>query len=1364
MAYLTDKDFKKIPVKKTKYLTDADFGIKQPKKPKKKSLWEQYKAFNLEQGGRVLAAGDKIGKAIGDYVTDVPLGTKIKDIGETPGAIQKGLISGGIKGFQNIGDFINEKAVLPTLAAASPKYTYSDLLKKYGKAVSTREQTSQTPQAKYIRDVAKQQSKDTGISKFGYQLGEMVAPTVLAAGVSAGTTALTGNPLAGAVAGRTVFGTSAFQSYKQQAVQEGKSEVEANLYALPMAVAETYLEKLGYNPFKAAKSQIIKSAGGEFIEEAAMPWIDAAVRKIGFGENKKVSDIAKQSLIDGAMGALLGGIMDISTSTIGRTGRAIQQVANKQRNGVQVTTAEIQQAVQEIERVQPGFTERTLSNFTNNVEQAQTQVETPITSPTTTETPQTGINIPKQTNVREAVLNSANIEQQQTTPIIQEIITNEQQLNDIKKQQLDIIKKENPAPNDNLVWVRSESDIKTPQETFNLQEFEQIYPDFDETQAQQVLETGKITVYSSQPIKNGVFVSPSKMMAQDYAGGKQIYEKTIDASDVAWLNTEEGQYAKVQPTPIKPTTKTPKAEAKVEEQKKVAKLLNEVPEVKVDKSIPKELDKVAQQIINKGHFVDKLAKETGNKELTFKYDKTLSADAEGQYVVGQFQTDNNGKKIGKSVVKIWEPIEKANMVEPFSDYLLHKHNIDRATQEKPVFGEEVTADMSRQAVKDYEAKYPQFKEWSNDINKFNKNQLRNMTEAGLTSVKAEKLLNDMYGNYVRIQREQTGTSPITVNNGRIAIKSPIQKAKGGTSDILPLKETMAQQAIMIKRAIRRNDLGLELLKELGGRKQGEAVDLNKIVDKTDDGYTMTVFENGEPTIIDINEGLYDSLKPRDRYDWEDNLLARGVQKAARIQRSVLTVDNPFFIATNFFKDIQDAPFNSKHPLKFVPNYLRAVKEIKSNGKLWQLYQANGGNQNTYFDYDMKLTKEPKGAMKWVEKIRSVNEAVEQAPRLAEFISTIQDGKSITEAMYNAAEITTNFNRGGDITKALNRNGANFLNASIQGFEKQFRNIKGANGVKGYVSLLAKATVLGIAPAILNALLLGDDDDYKDLPADTKDRFYLFKTGDNKFVKIPKGRVISIFGMVARRTLEKGQGNKEAYDGQWRTFINQLAPNNPLEDNVLAPIIQAKTNRAWYGGEIVPQRLQKFSPKNQYDETTDSFSKFISKTLSDVGINVSAKKVNYVVDQYSGGIGDILLPLGTPRAETNPLSAKFTVNSIITNKNSAQFYDTKERLTQKVNDGDASVRQQLGLKYLNSIQSQLNNLYKEKREIELSDKADKIKRKEVQDIQNQINGIMRKSLTEYNNAKKDGSYMRVGDMYFQKKLNTKTGEWEWKKDT
>jgi hypothetical protein len=96
-----------------------------------------------------------------------------------------------------------------------------------------------------------------------------------------------------------------------------------------------------------------------------------------------------------------------------------------------------------------------------------------------------------------------------------------EEVDNIKNKQLEIINKTNPAPNDYNTWVRKVEDIKTANEAFNVAKEEgAMYPDFTEEQMQDALDSGEVTVYSSMPIKDGVFVSPSKMNAQEYAGGK----------------------------------------------------------------------------------------------------------------------------------------------------------------------------------------------------------------------------------------------------------------------------------------------------------------------------------------------------------------------------------------------------------------------------------------------------------------------------------------------------------------------------------------------------------------------------------------------------------------------------------------------------------------------------------------------------------------------------------------------------------------------------------------------------------------------------------------------------------------------------
>ena len=51
-------------------------------------------------------------------------------------------------------------------------------------------------------------------------------------------------------------------------------------------------------------------------------------------------------------------------------------------------------------------------------------------------------------------------------------------------------------------------------------------------------------VYSSHPIKNGTFVTPSKMEAMSYASSDKVYSKVVSLYDVAWIDPTQGQYAK----------------------------------------------------------------------------------------------------------------------------------------------------------------------------------------------------------------------------------------------------------------------------------------------------------------------------------------------------------------------------------------------------------------------------------------------------------------------------------------------------------------------------------------------------------------------------------------------------------------------------------------------------------------------------------------------------------------------------------------------------------------------------------------------------------------------------------------------------
>lgn len=117
-----------------------------------------------------------------------------------------------------------------------------------------------------------------------------------------------------------------------------------------------------------------------------------------------------------------------------------------------------------------------------------------------------------------------------------------------KVEQYKIIQEHNPMNDDYHVGIRKPSDIKSWDEVVNSDDSDSFaWGDFTKADAEKALKEGKITVYSSYPIKQGVFVSTSKIQSEQYAGGEgnKVYSKTIPLKDVAWINGDEGQFAKI---------------------------------------------------------------------------------------------------------------------------------------------------------------------------------------------------------------------------------------------------------------------------------------------------------------------------------------------------------------------------------------------------------------------------------------------------------------------------------------------------------------------------------------------------------------------------------------------------------------------------------------------------------------------------------------------------------------------------------------------------------------------------------------------------------------------------------------------------
>ncbi len=844
-------------------------------------------------------------------------------------------------------------------------------------------------------------------------------------------------------------------------------------------------------------------------------------------------------------------------------------------------------------------------------------------------------------------------------------------------------------------------------------------------------------------------------------------------------------------------------------------------------------------LFDKGQEVYDIAKKTKNKTLYHKYDNIGTAHGEAQHQIGEAQTnllgkkyknftDADGNKTAMSVESIWKDANDSGISDKtLNEYLVNQLNIDRINQGVEQFTN-MDSDYSQEIIDKLEKENPNIKRVAENIWQYNKNQLQKMVDGGLISQEMADSFMETTPHYVRIQRN-TGKSnnSIKIKNGKVEINNQIQKVKGSSLDIMPIKETMAQYTQDVTNSIRKNIFGKELAKTLGMGSQDttisavdESFGINpELLGKDANGnYTFTIFDNGTATVLPINEGIYEALNTqKSPLEKKINKLGTPLRKISSMQRTLLTDKNPLFLATNFFKDIGDAPFNSKYGMgNFYKNYIklfggRTIGNLTRKGNITNsnkvnvsdyvnLYESLGGNQNSYFnqgEFESNKGKVSKAVDKILTPIEKGNEFIESMPRITEFVTTIEqngytlnsDGdlvvknnkkatksadEVLSEAMYNAAEITTNFKRGGDISKMVNKNGGTFFNASMQGFSKFTRNFTEIENPKQAVKLLAKVTMLGVAPAMLGEAMYGDDDEYKDLPDYVKDEYYLFKDekgnwedkNGSKWLRIPKGRMMSIFGAAARRTKNFSSGDKDAFKGFGEIATNQIAPNNPFEDNVLSPLVSVANNKSWSGNNIESDYLQSLPKKERFDARTSEFSKWLGKKL-----NYSPKKLDYLLDQYTGGIGDVALPAMTNYAESdddsalgrlikNPVKNKFTTDSTLNNKTVNQYYDLMDKIEQKGNSSKSTALDRAKAKYVGSFsdaQSKLSELYKEQRNIQNNKKmSDKEKYSKNKAKQKEIINTMKQTMDELKNAYDNGDTIKIGDKnYAEVKEDGKT---------
>lgn len=676
--------------------------------------------------------------------------------------------------------------------------------------------------------------------------------------------------------------------------------------------------------------------------------------------------------------------------------------------------------------------------------------------------------------------------------------------------------------------------------------------------------------------------------------------------------------------------------------------------------------------------------------------------------------------------------------------------------DKPVFGSSVTAADSRAAADKLLKEHPEFEKWAKDVYAYLDGLMEVRKQGGLVSADMVQRMKELYPHYVPTYRDMPSTSGGYSNPNSVAVNSTIKSAKGGNQDIMPLIDSIARQTLQTFSAAKKNILGNMLYEDAmdttrdiseyiqSVTEEGDLVDLD--ADYAENlKNTLRIWVDGKPVTLHMSEAMADGFRPIEQ---SNSFGMKALRSINSTFKKLVTQWNPVFIVRNFVRDAQSALYFTHYSnATFIKNYGKAVKEIATNGKYWQLYQAMGGKGTTYYDpktglsdrHHFKNGAVDKVAGGWnrvIDILSFANEAVEQYPRLAEFISTMEATGDVQQALYNAADITTNFGRGGFAARKLNASIVPFFNPGMQGLSKNIRNVIDRRGWKEIGQLISRLLINGVAPGIIMGLLydgLKEDEDYKELSNYIKDSNILIKIGDDKFIKVPMGREPSVITAFTNRMWRwlKGEPASSAFADYPSFAIEQLAPNNPLTNNIFAGITAMSTNKNWYGGDIVSSYMEEKPDYLQYDESTDAFSIWLGE-ITRHGKNgiegLSPKKVNYLIDQYSGFIGDWVLPALSKKADVPAVVKAFVVDSVRQNRLGSDFYDALDEAKQVKETEFATAADDATYSYLYKQSKAASEITKQLKEIYNSgEKTRKEKMSEARDLLELRNEIYRNAL-------------------------------------
>lgn len=766
-------------------------------------------------------------------------------------------------------------------------------------------------------------------------------------------------------------------------------------------------------------------------------------------------------------------------------------------------------------------------------------------------------------------------------------------------------------------------------------------------------------------------------------------------------------------------------------------------------------------------------------------------DMTARQIIDNGMVDSQGQVIGKSLKEVLSPIRTQKENVKFEDYLLNRHAITRAGRGEKVFRDQLnwTPQEGANKIAAYERDFPAFKQAADDLYTFQKQLVDNwLVDSGMISRQQADAWFSENPFYVPNKRffsdlEKTGNTPGGGGGRGVASTSnPVKgySKTGSQRKIISPIEAIVENVDAYVKVADRNKTMQQIYKFVTTypddfadfatiiRKQDENLPTNDLealvadigrdfdkgtqVFKMDTDNIVRVQVNGNTLRMKINDKPFlealTAMGPQGS-GW----LLDTIGSVTNFFKKYTTGSNPFFAFTrNLPRDFVQGYVSSKttsNPFKYFGDYFQSIGDILFNRDAYQLYKNIGGGHSSSVSADRNLLAQSKrqlvgkkGPLNQIGRVNdaydNVMNAVESAPRVAEFKRTMKNGGTTKQGLFEASDVTVNFKRKGRLARDIDKVFP-YFNAAMQGLDQLGRlyanpATRGKAIAKGIVSLSIPTAVL--------YTMNRNDPNYQQLPDRQKDNYFHIPKGDGTFWKVAKPRELgTIFSDVIERGMRDmdGEGN-EAFRGfmeQLRVAflppgLSGLAKDTDISDRLLgdtiaAPFTQLGANKNFAGSPIVPGYLERLSPELQRDAKTSKIGETLAglPVLGKIADN-SPKKADFLIKAYTGWVGQFGTAATSPGVGLGKaLEQQVSVDPTFSNDISNELYDYKTLLDQAYADREyrelPSWYDDIYRKYLNKVSSDMSDIRGLMREVqEDSSLGNQEKTEQLREMQEWLN--------------------------------------------